>query len=66
MLTKPELVGLHYDLTVQNFQFKFRQRKLSGIYNNICVCFGAFHMQMEYFAAIGTFLTDSGGPQGVY
>ena len=35
----------------------------SPVYDNIIVCFEANHVQMTYFAAIGNFLTYSGGPQ---
>ena len=47
-------------MTVAKIQI---QAEESPVYDNIFVCFGAFNVQMAYFAAIETFLTDFGGPQ---
>ena len=50
---------VHYDLAVAKLAIQI-QAEESPVYDNICVCFEAFHVQMTYFEAIGTFLTDSG------
>lgn len=53
---------VHYDLAVAKLALKI-QAEDSPKYDNVFVCFGAFHIQMAYFAALGFFLADSGGPQ---
>ena len=39
------------------------QAEESPLYDNVLICFGAFQIQMTYFAAIGYLLAESGGPQ---
>ena len=53
---------VHYDLAVAKLAIQI-QAEESPVYDNIFICFGAFHVQMAHFAAIEAFLTDSGGPQ---
>ena len=50
---------VHYDFAVAKFAIQI-QAEESPVYDNIFVCFGDFHVQMAYFAAIEIFLTDSG------
>ena len=53
---------VHYDLAVAKLALSI-QAEESSVYENVCVCFGVFHVQMAYFPAIGTLLADFGGPQ---
>ena len=53
---------VHYDLAVAKLALQI-QAEETPVYDNVFVCFGAFHVQMAYFAAIGTYLADSGEPQ---
>ena len=53
---------VQYALAVAKLAIQI-QAEESTVYDNIFVCFGAFHVQMAYFAALETFLADSGGPQ---
>ncbi len=39
------------------------QSEETPTFDNVCVCLGAFHICLAYFAAIGYILEESGGPQ---
>ena len=53
---------VHYDIGVAKPALQI-QAADSPTYDNVFVCPGAFHITMAYFAALGFFLADSGGPQ---
>ena len=52
---------VHYDLAVAKPAMQIQQVE-SPRYDNIFICFGAFHIEMAYFGAVGFFLDGSGGP----
>lgn len=53
-------VVVSYDLAVAKPALQIQSEE-SPMYDNVFVCFGAFHIQMAYFAAFGFLLADSGG-----
>jgi len=53
---------VHYDLAIAKPALQIQEQE-SPKYDNVFICFGAFHMQMAYFGAIGYILEESGGPQ---
>ena len=52
---------VHYDVAVAKPALQIQDEE-SPMYDNVFICFGAFHTQMAYFTALGHLLADSGGP----
>ena len=50
-----------YDLAVAKPALQIQSQE-SPLFDNVFVCFGAFHIVLAYFAAIGYLLSESGGP----
>ena len=53
---------VHYDLAVAKLALSI-QAEESPTFDNVFVCFGAFHLQMAFHSALCHYLADSGGPQ---
>ena len=51
-----------YDLAIAKPALQIQSTEAPR-FDNIFICFGAFHIQMTYFACLGHFLEASGGPQ---
>ncbi len=41
------------------------QQDEAPLYDNVLVCFGAFHVTLAYFSAVGHIIAESGGPQAL-
>ena len=52
---------VHYDLAVAKLALKIQAEETPS-FNNVFVCFGAFYVQMAYFAGLGFLIADSGDP----
>ena len=52
---------VHYDLAVAKPAIQIQQAE-SPRFDNVFICFGAFHIEMAFFGALGFFLDGSGGP----
>jgi hypothetical protein len=53
---------VHYDLAVAKPAMQIQQAE-SPRFDNIFIMFGAFHIEMAYFGALGYLVDGSGGPQ---
>ena len=51
-----------YDLAVAKPALQIQVEE-SPTFDNVFVCFGAFHIQLAYFSCLGFLLAESGGPQ---
>ena len=51
-----------YDLAVAKLALKIQDEDAPQ-YDNVFICFGAFHTMLAYFSGIGFFLAESGGPE---
>ena len=56
-----KVVIVNYDLAVAKPAMQIQQME-SPKYDNVFICFGAFHIEMAFFGALGFFLDGSGGP----
>lgn len=54
-------VVVTYDLAVAKLAMQVQMAE-APLYDNVFVCFGAFHMLMAYFGCLGHLLDGSGGP----
>jgi hypothetical protein len=50
-----------YDLAIAKPAMQIQANE-APLYNNIFICFGAFHICLAYFGCLGYFLDGSGGP----
>ena len=50
-----------YDLAVAKPALQIQSQE-SPYYDNVFVCFGAFHIMNAYFASLGHYIEESGGP----
>ena len=55
-------VLVHYDLAIAKPALQIQSTD-SPAFDNIFVGFGAFHIELAYFAVLGHMLSESGGPQ---
>ena len=51
-----------YDLAIAKPALQIQAQE-SPLFDNVFVCFGAFHIFMTFFACLGYFLESSGGPE---
>lgn len=56
-----EYALVHYDLAIAKPVLQIQVQE-TPLYDNVFVCFGAFHIMLAYFAALGFILAESGGP----
>ena len=52
---------VHYDLAIAKPALTIQAQE-SPRFDNLFICFGAFHIQMAYFRAIGHIIGESGRP----
>ena len=57
-----EFALVTYDLAIAKPALQIQIDKAPN-FDNVFICFGAFHIQMAYFGALGHILEESGGPQ---
>ena len=60
MESEEPFVVVHYDLAVAKPAMQIQQEERPQ-FNNVLICFRAFHIEMAYFGALGHFLDGSGG-----
>ena len=59
---KQREVVVTYDLAVAKPALQIQSTEQPK-FDNIFICFGAFHIEMAYFGCLGHYLEASGGPQ---
>ena len=55
------VITLTYDLAIAKPALQIQAQE-APFYDNVFICFGAFHICLAYFGCLGYFLNGSGGP----